>query len=256
MVELFKIGFAYASGKSVLADVSLRAGDGEFVVLLGANGAGKSTLLKIISGYLKPSRGCVLYGSEDISAMSAGALAARRSVLEQESALGFDYSVLETVMLGGFVRADSRRSLSEAAFDALESVGLAGFGGRVYTKLSGGEKRRVQLARALCQLGNPRGKVLLLDEPSAGLDPAHAHAAMAAARRAADGGATVFAVLHDPNLAAAYADKIALIKGGGLFAFGGVSEVLDAEKLSSVYEAPCEIVRGGSRSVVYFPPKK
>lgn len=256
MVETDKIGFAYASGKSVLSDVSIRVGDGEFAVLLGANGAGKSTLLKIISGYLKPSCGRVLYGSEDISAMSAGALAARRSVLEQECALDFDYSVLEAVMLGGFVHSDSRRPLSESALEALESVGLAGFGGRVYTRLSGGEKRRVQLARALCQLGNPRGKVLLLDEPSAGLDPAHAHAAMAAARRAADGGATVVAVLHDPNLAAAYADKIALLKGGRLSAFGGVSETLDDGKLSAVYGAPCEIVRGGGRSVVYFPPKK
>lgn len=256
MVEIDKVGFAYTSGKSVLSDISMRVGDGEFAVLLGANGAGKSTLLKIISGYLKPSCGRVLYGSEDVSAMSAGMLAARRSVLEQECALGFDYSVLETVMLGGFVRTDSRFPLSESALDALERVGLAGFGQRVYTKLSGGEKRRVQLARALCQLGNPRGKALLLDEPSAGLDPAHAHAAMAAARRAADAGASVVAVLHDPNLAAAYADKIALLRGGKLFAFGGVSETLNAEKLSAVYDAPCEIVRGGGRSVVYFPPKK
>ncbi len=200
MVEIDKVGFAYTSGKSVLSDVSFRVGDGAFAVLLGANGAGTSTLLTMVRGYLKPSCGRVLYDSEDVSAMSAGMLAARRSVLEQECALGFDYSVLETVMLGGFVRTDSRFPLAAAALEALERVGLAGFGERVYTKLSGGEKRRVQLARALCQLGDPRGKVLLLDEPSAGLDPAHAHAAMAAARRSRTPGRALLRYFTTPIL--------------------------------------------------------
>lgn len=257
MVEIENVSFSYGS-KAVVSNVSLSIGGGELVVLLGANGAGKSTLLKLVSGYLNPSAGSVFFDGEKIASMPAGKLARRRSVLEQECALSFDYSVEETVKLGGFSRsAGEMARLSSDAKSALEKVGLGGFENRRYAELSGGEKRRVQLARALCQLGGDVSKkLLLLDEPSAGLDPAHAHAAMRAARGAADEGASVCAVLHDPNLAAAYADKIALLKNGALVGIFPSREIFDAGLMSKVYGAECEIIPCGQRKFICFLPQK
>jgi len=254
MIETKNLSFSYPAS-DVIDGVSLCVRDGEVAVLLGANGAGKSTLLKVMSGFLKPRAGCVLHNGRDISALSAGEIARGRAVLEQECALAFDYSVLETAMLGSYAR--SRFALSEEvlARKSLERAGMKGFENRKYSRLSGGEKRRVQLARALCQLGEERGgKILLLDEPSSGLDPAHAHAAMAAARDAARDGASVVAVLHDANLAAAYADKIALLKNGKILKFAPSREVLTADLLSQVYNTPCEIVESSRGFFVSFPP--
>ena len=241
MLKVDSVSFAY-SQKSVLDSVSFSAQRGELVVLLGANGAGKSTLMKIISGYLKSNSGSVIFGEKDIAQQRPRDLANMRAVLEQECALAFNYSVLETVKLGGFARKD-RYNLESDAYACLDMVGLNGFASRKYVELSGGEKRRVQMARALCQIGaNPDGKLLLLDEPSAGLDPAHSHIAMQASRKIADSGAVVCAVLHDVNLATAYADKIALLKNGKLLKFGSVTEILDEELLSQAYGTKCALI--------------
>lgn len=254
MLAIENVSFAYGRGRRVLDGVSLRVGAGEFAAVLGANGAGKSSLLKIASGYARPDVGRVMLGGADIAGLSARELARMRAVLEQECPLTFEYTVGEVVALGGYSRG-GLSGLSADVSESLESVGLAGFEKRKYSELSGGEKRRVQLARALCQLGeNP--KLLLLDEPSAGLDPAHAHAAMSAARKVAERGAAVVAVLHDPNLAAAYADKIALLKDGKISSFGSAESAMRAELLGGVYGADCEIVSDGIRNVAYFPPKK
>lgn len=244
MLELEAVSFSYGR-KTVLSGVSFSARAGTLVALLGANGAGKSTLLKVASGYLKPASGRVLFGGADISDMPARTLAGRRAVLEQECGLSFGYSVLETVKLGAYARVGAQRaSVNSDALRALNSVGLADFESRLYCELSGGEKRRVQMARALCQLGSdPRGKILLLDEPSAGLDPAHAHLVMGAARRAADAGAAVCAVLHDVNLASAYSDKIALLKNGKILKAAPVGEMLDADLLSEAYGARCGLIK-------------
>ena len=240
MLKVDSVSFAY-SQKSVLESVSFSAQRGELVVLLGANGAGKSTLMKIISGYLKSNSGSVIFGEKDIAQQRPRDLANMRAVLEQECALAFNYSVLETVKLGGFARKDC--CVESDAYACLDMVGLNGFASRKYVELSGGEKRRVQMARALCQIGtNPDGKLLLLDEPSAGLDPAHSHIAMQASRKIADSGAVVCAVLHDVNLATAYADKIALLKNGKLLKFGSVAEILDEELLSEAYGTKCALI--------------
>lgn len=242
MLKIDSISFSYAE-KSVLDDVSLSVDKGELLVFLGANGAGKSTLMKIISGFLKAKSGSVAFDGKDISSQSPRDLATFRAVLEQECPLAFDYSVLETVKLGGFARK-SCENLEKDAYESLEKVGLKGFAQRKYSELSGGEKRRVQMARSLCQIGaNPDGKLLLLDEPSAGLDPMHSHISMQSARDTANNGAVVCAVLHDVNLASAYADKIALLKNGKLLKYGNVDEILDAELLSQAYDSNCALIK-------------
>jgi iron complex transport system ATP-binding protein len=242
MLKIDSINFSYGK-KRVLENISLSVGRGEMLVLLGANGAGKSTLMKIVSGFLKADSGCVIFDGNDIAKKSPKELANFRAVLEQECPLAFDYSVLETVKLGGFARKNCA-NLERDALESLEKVGLGGFAERRYSELSGGEKRRVHMARSLCQIGeNPENKLLLLDEPSAGLDPMHSHIAMQSARDTADKGAVVCAVLHDVNLASAYADKIALLKNGKLLKYGNVPEILDEKLLSDAYDSNCALIK-------------
>jgi len=239
-------------------NLSLTVPVGSIFGLLGANGAGKSTLLKIASGALKPSQGEILLDSISISKISPREIAKRRAVLEQESALNFDYTVLDTVLLGRYaynIFPQNSPLDFEIAKDCLAKVGLKDFANRLYTRLSGGEKRRVQLARALCQIGdNSLGKVLFLDEPSAGLDPAHAHAAMSAAKWVSDNNGIVISVLHDANLAACYATKIALIKDGKILASGDCNSMLNADLLTHTYSAKCRIITSqNNERVIYFP---
>ena len=224
-------------GLNALNNVSLTMRDGEFTAVLGANGAGKSTLLKVLTGFLRPSSGEVFFGGKPLREISARGLALRRSVLEQEAHSEFDC---------GRICA------------ALEKVGLSGAEGRKYSELSGGQKRRVQLARAIFQLedgGDMAGKGLFLDEPSAGLDPSHAHCAMRAVGEMCARGVSVFAVLHDPNLALAYADKCLLLRGGEPFMFGRAEEVLTAQNLSEIYDSECEEVFTARGKFVVFPGK-
>ncbi len=256
MIEARNIAVRYGS-REALRGACVKIDAGDFVAVLGANGAGKSTLLKSLSGLLKPVSGEVLFNGKNISDIPVRQLAKMRAVLEQECGLEFDYTVAETVLLGGYSRAGFwGRAENEHSLlcNCLLTVGLEGFEGRLYTALSGGEKRRVQLARALFQMGaDCGGKALFLDEPSAGLDPFNAHCAMRAAARVADGGACVLAVLHDPNLALSYSTKAVLMKDGNVFASGNSAEVVTPENLEFIYGTSCEGARSASGRFVVFP---
>ena len=153
MISLENISFSYGSRK-VLDGISFSANDGEFVAVLGANGAGKSTLVKIASGALRADSGKVKINGADIAKSAPRELAKCRAVLEQESALEFDYTILETVLLGRYAYNVFPQDSAEdilLAKECLKRVEMSGFENRLYTSLSGGEKQRVQLARALCQ---------------------------------------------------------------------------------------------------------
>ncbi len=250
MIELKNVSFSFGE-KRVLKNISLEVNNGEFLAILGANGAGKSTLMKIMSGILRPKSGIALINSRDISELGALELAQERAVLEQDCELSFDYTVAEVVSLGAYSsKAPTKAFISKC----LASVGLSNFEERVYTQLSGGEQRRVQTARVLMQIGeSPKGKTLFLDEPSAGLDPAHSHMSMLCAQKLAKQNASIIAVLHDPNLAAAYADKIAVIKNGELSAFGEIEEVFTQETFENAYETKCEILNSKHGKIAIFP---
>ena len=256
MLELDRVSFSY--GPKVVADaVSISVAPGELVALLGSNGAGKSTLLRIASGILAPSSGRVTLSGRDVGSYSARGLALRRAFLEQDSSVAFDCRVIDAVLLGRYAYGNFSAGRDDMRFAraSLAEVGLAGFEDRLLTSLSGGERRRVMLARVLAQLardGSCEGSVLLLDEPSAGLDPAHAHGAMSAARRLADRGAAVLAVLHDPNLAAQYAEKIAFLKGGRMLGVHSASGAMRAELLEDAYGAPCRIISDGISDFALF----
>jgi iron complex transport system ATP-binding protein len=244
-------------GRSLLDAVSLTVDAGELLVVLGENGAGKSTLLRLLAGDFEPDRGSVLLNGRSLAAWSDLEQARQRAVLPQQTAVAFDFTALEVVLLGRSPHNGGRPGARdrEIALDALSRFDASQFAERRYPTLSGGERARVMLARAFAQVLQPEGppRALLLDEPSAALDVAHRHGAFDAIldlvrhERVA-----VVAVLHDLNLAAAFADRVALLKAGRLIAVGGVDETLGEAALSTCFSVPMKRLAHPTRDVPLF----
>ncbi|MDT3399283.1 heme ABC transporter ATP-binding protein [Streptomyces sp. B1866] len=239
--------FAEAAGlgvrlgaRTVLADVALAVRAGEVLALVGPNGAGKSTLLAALAADVPAGAGEVRIAGRPAGAWSPAELALRRAVLPQAPALAFPFTVEEVVRMGrapwaGTPAEDEDDAAVAAAMAATEVAGLAG---RPFSALSGGERARVALARVLAQ----RAPLLLLDEPTAALDLRHQELGLGACRERAAAGDAVVVVLHDLGLAAAYADRAAVLHGGRIAALGPPAEVFEADLLSGVYRQPVEVL--------------
>ncbi len=230
------------NGRRLVEEIDLALVPGRVVALVGPNGAGKSTLLRLFAAEIAPTSGALLLDGRALNAFTPAELARRRAVVSQTTALSFSFTVLEVVLLGasvpGFAGLGPR--VRQAALNALYTVGLHGFEQRLYTRLSGGERQRVHIARALCQLAMAQRmpgetSALLLDEPTASLDLAHQSIVLEEARRQAASGRAVLAILHDLNLAAAFADLIVIMSRGRIAAAGGPGQVLRDDLLSEVY---------------------
>ncbi len=232
-------------GRPVLSGVDLALRPGEVVALVGPNGAGKSSLFALLAGELRPERGEVTLDGRPLAGLAAAELARARAALEQAPSLSASFTVAELVALG--MAAVPQADIDEAALAAraMAAVGIAGLAGRPADRLSGGERARAHLARVLVQLWAGRadggGRFLLLDEPTASLDLGHQIAAMRVARAEAAAGAGVLAVLHDLNLAAAFADRVLLLCDGRAAAQGPPAAVFDPRLLSVVYETPITV---------------
>jgi len=224
--------------RTVLDAVSVQVRPGELVALVGPNGAGKSTALTVLAGDLRPERGAAVLDGRPVADWPLAGLALRRAVLTQGSGLLFDFTVAEVVALG---RAPHAARATAARDDAVVGAALAAmqlvdFADRRYTALSGGERARVQFARALAQVWDGEGtRYLLLDEPTAALDLAHQQQALALAKAWAAAGFGVLAVLHDLTLAAQHANRLVLLSAGRVLAEGSPDAVLTAEQLAQAY---------------------
>jgi iron complex transport system ATP-binding protein len=247
-VSLVAAGVGYAAaGRSLLRDVSLRVEPGRVHALLGPNGAGKSTLLRLLAGELVPAGGTITLNGRALRDWPARERARLRAVLPQSETLRFGFTVEQVVALGRLPcpRHAEAREL-EIVREALAATGAAEFAGRRYPTLSGGERQRVQLARVLAQIWEPvelGDRHLLLDEPTSSLDLAHQHRCLRLARDWARRGVGVLVVLHDPNLALAYADEVTLLQAGACVAAGAADAVLTAETLHSVYGVAAQVIR-------------
>ncbi|MGY0021105.1 ABC transporter ATP-binding protein [Streptomyces sp. YJ-C3] len=221
------------SGARLVQDVTLRAGSGQFVGLVGPNGSGKSTLLRCVYRALRPTVGMVRLDGEDLLSLSARESARRLAALPQEAVAEFDFTVAEVVAMGRLPHQGAvARTTDEdrrACRAALEGVGAGHLADRGFLTLSGGEKQRVLIARALAQ--QPR--VLVLDEPTNHLDIAQQLEVLALVRA---GGLTVLTALHDLNLAALHCDLIHVIDAGRIVASGAPHDVLTPELLADVFK--------------------
>lgn len=229
--------------RPVLEKLSLEARPGEVLVLLGPNGAGKTTLLRAFARYLRPADGAVLLEGRDLWQMPAGSAARRTALMPQLERRDWPLSVEEAIRLGraphrGWLlpyTPEDRRIVDEAIVES----GLEPLRDRPITELSGGEWRRMMFARAIAQ----QASILLLDEPTAGLDLKYQHEVLRLTRRTAGRrGLTVVITLHDLNHASLYGNRLALIAERKVVKVGSAAEVLTAELIRRVFDIPASIL--------------
>jgi iron complex transport system ATP-binding protein len=226
--------------RNILEGVSVRVATGEFVGLLGQNGSGKSTLLRVLSHALKPHSGTVTLDGKEITQWSPRDRAKRIAFVPQQETTTFAFTVQDVVMMGRYPHLERNRREQAtdyaAAHDAMKMTDILLLKDRPVTKLSGGEYRRVLMARALAQ----QSPLLLLDEPTAHLDIAHQAELLMLARNLAhrpENSQGVLAALHDINQAAEFCDRIVLLHAGGVFAEGAPDAVLTEDNLRHAYHA-------------------
>jgi iron complex transport system ATP-binding protein len=250
-VTLLSVNDLHASlgGKPVLKGLSFDIEAGEFVGLIGPNGAGKSTLLRTILGFV-PHEGGVAIDGHNASAMNAKKRAGHVAYLPQERDIAWPVSVEMVVALGRFPHRPASASLSaeDTAIieKAMRRMEVEPFRDRPATELSGGEKARVLIARALSQ----DARLLLADEPTAGLDPSHQITAMRTFGALAVEGRSVVASMHDLGLAARWCSRLILLDKGVIIADGPPREVLTADRLRSVYEIETYLGEAAGRPIV------
>ncbi len=229
-----------------LQDISLELQSGELLVLAGPNGAGKSSLLKMACGEWRPSDGRLSLEGRALDDWKAGERARRLAVLPQQSQLDFAFLAEEVVALGRLPHASGWRRDGEIVRQAMSLMGVEELARSPYTQLSGGERRRVQLARVLAQVwpdpAAPPRRALLLDEPTAGLDWAHQLELMQNLRQLAAQGLAVLVVLHDLNLALRYADRVGLLQQGRMNALGPAEQVLEPMRIREVFAVDVSLV--------------
>lgn len=239
--------------RRIIEDVRLTVDTGAFVGLLGPNGSGKSTLLRCIYRGLKPETGTISLDGADLLAMPPRDAARRMAVVLQETPVQFDFTVQEMVLMG--------RTPHKSAFDpdtnddwdivadALAQVDMLDFWERSYGTLSGGEKQRVLIARALAQ----QSPFLVLDEPTNHLDIRYQLEILDIISELP---VTTLAALHDLNLAALYCDRLYVLSEGRVVASGAPDAVVTADLISEVYGVRANVAtdpRTGKTHITYFP---
>ena len=242
MLKIKNLSVSYGS-RRILHDISLDVQSGEILALIGPNGAGKSTLIRAVSGVI-PYSGHVRANGDDFAAISTLQRAKYIATVPQAVSMPPAYTVWETVLLGrtpylGFLGQPSQKD-EEIARQSLARVSALPFADRRVGELSGGEQQRVLLARALCQ-STP---ILLLDEPTAHLDLQYQVGLLELVSELAHkDDLAVLVALHDLNLAAHYADRIALMVAGNIKAIGKAKDVLQPELIQEAYCLPVQVVQ-------------
>lgn len=240
-------------GTRILNDVSVQVEDGEFVGLVGPNGCGKTTMLKNVYKTYRPSRGAVFIGEKDVLDFRPKEMAREVAVMAQENSVEFDIEVMEMVMYGRyshrkFLEGEKKEDL-ELCGKFIKEVGLSGYEHRSYLSLSGGEKQRVLLARALVQ----QSRLIVLDEPTNHLDIRFQYLIMQTLKGQK---ITVFSSIHDLNIAAMYCDKIILMDKGRIVEVGAPENVFTEENIGRIFGVRSQITKNsvtGKLQIYYLP---
>ncbi len=235
--------FSYSS-QLVLDQISMQISEGEVVSIVGPNGSGKSTLLRCISRVLQPKGGVVYLNNQDVAHLKPRELARLLGSVPQSGAEVFPLTVYEAVLLGRkpYLSWGVGPRDREIVDRILRFMKIEEFALKYINEMSGGEKQRVLIARALAQ----EPEVLLLDEPTSNLDIKHQLEVLGLLHRFAhEGGMTVIMVLHDLNLASRFSEKLVLISEGKVFASGPPAAVLNPANISAVYDVEADVEQNG-----------
>ena len=230
-------------GRDLLREASVTIAPGHFVALVGPNGSGKSTLLRLLAGIWPATSGVVTLDGVGLSRFRRRDLARAVALVPQDTHVAFAFTVREVVAMGRHAhlgRFERERGADrEAIATAMARADVTGLAERDATALSGGERQRVLIARSLAT----EARHLLLDEPTASLDVAHALDVLALCRRLADEGHAVAVALHDLNLARRFATDAVLLRGGTIVAAGSAARVLSPDAVSDVFGVAVSIAR-------------
>lgn len=247
MLNVQSLSFHYRNGPQVLNGVDFTVEDGQFMAILGNNGAGKSTMLKCFNKILVPDSGRVLMDGEDVLKLPGREIAKRMAFVAQ-SVPGTQMTVHDIVMLGrrpymqwGFTEEDHR-----IVHTAMDALGVSHLRGRYLSNLSGGERQKVMLARALAQ----QPKILLLDEPTSALDIQNQYKVLNIVQDICrEQKITAIIVIHDLNLALRFCSRFLLLRDGGVYRCGG-REIIDRQALKDVYSVDAEVTEVNGHSMV------
>lgn len=226
--------------KHLLQGIDMNIQAGSMVGLIGPNGAGKSTLLKNIYRVLKPSRGCIYLNGDLMQTLSNREVARQMAVVSQDDvAVNFDFKVLDIVLLGRFAHKHlfefNDKVDREAALMALRQVDMEAHHGRGFASLSGGEKQRVMIARAVCQ----QSKLIIMDEPTNSLDIKHQLAVIGGIKQLK---ITAIIAIHDINIASAFCDELIVLKNGKHCLSGSPQEIVTCEMIKEIFEVDAQII--------------
>lgn len=247
------ISFSYQpGGRQALRALSLEIQPGTVTAILGPNGAGKTTLLHLALGWLAPQNGQVRLNGKALRHYSRRELGQWMALVPQSERIPFEYSITEYVLLG---RAPYLAPLDMPGVEdcrisgqVIEQVGLGNLNGRAITTLSGGERQLALLARALAQ--QPR--LLLLDEPTSHLDLANKARLLKLMQELAARGVTLLLTTHEPEVAAAIATHLVLMREGQVYQTGPLSQVFTAEHLSATYGVPVSVTQVDGRRIALW----
>ena len=241
-LEAQGLAFGYPE-RPVGRDVSLVVEPGEVLCLLGPNGCGKTTLFKTLLGLLPPQGGHVTLSGDALIGLSRQEIARRIAYVPQATSSVFSYTALDLVLMGRTAHRSLFSGPTHADHDyahrALSELGISDLADRDVTRLSGGQRQLVVVARAIAQAA----PLIVMDEPTASLDFGNQVVVLAQVRRLADRGAGIVLSTHDPDHAFAVAHRVALLREGTIVAIGAPADVLTAERLRQVYGIDVTIER-------------
>ncbi len=245
------LSFGY-NGKATIKDVFLEVERGEVVSLVGPNGAGKSTLIKCIDRILRPQRGTVLVDGKAASLMGSKDFSRMMGYVPQSTKEIFPYTVFDIVLMGRRPHIGWRVTGRDVKVVAktLKFMGIEQFASRYFDELSGGEKQKIAMARAIVQ----EPEILLLDEPTSNLDIKHQLEVMRTVRLLVEkGGISAIMAMHDLNLASRFSDKIVMLKDGRVFEMGRPESVLIPENIEKVYGVRAEVIKDSTGRPYVMP---
>ena len=253
LLNFEEITYGYDSAKTeALRSLSLTIPAGSITAILGPNGAGKTTLLRLALGWLHPQKGRIELAGLPLRSYSRRELGRWMALVPQSEYIPFEYSLLEYVLLGRTPYLHALDMPGEADYQiarsALEQVGLGGRHNQSILKLSGGERQLVLVGRALAQ--QPR--LLLLDEPTSHLDLSNKSHLLGLLRRLSAQGVTILFTTHEPELAAALANQLVLMRSGQVLQAGPLPDIFNSAALSQAYGVPVQVVEAAGRKVVIW----